>query len=127
MRADIHYGQEQVAPLKGPNTDERDQSSPNQSHPACNTRPVHTYVPIADIAREALLRCQLIEQRFGLLQIARVEALCEPAVNRSKQFARFPPLALVAPEAFMEVRSSQDLACCWRETVSARSKYSSVL
>jgi transposase len=42
-------GQEQVAPLKGPNTDERDQSSPNQSHPACNTRPVHTDVPGGDI------------------------------------------------------------------------------
>src|SRR6516165_3677704 len=48
MGADIHYGQEQVAPLKGPNTDERDQSSPNQSHPACNTRPVHTEVPGPD-------------------------------------------------------------------------------
>ena len=50
MGADIHYGQEQVAPLKGPNTDERDQSSPNQSHPACNTRPVHTEVPNAVLA-----------------------------------------------------------------------------
>ena len=49
MCADIHYGQEQVAPLKGPNTDERDQSYPNQSHPACNTRPVHTEVPLSDI------------------------------------------------------------------------------
>src|SRR5215472_7070613 len=50
MCADIHYGQEQVAPLKGPNTDERDQSSPNQSHPACNTRPVHTEVPKAAVS-----------------------------------------------------------------------------
>jgi hypothetical protein len=36
---------ERDAPFKGPNTDERDQSSPNRSHPACNTRPVHTDVP----------------------------------------------------------------------------------
>src|SRR5262249_30018285 len=56
MCADIHYGQEQVAPLKGPNTDERDQSSPNQSHPACNTRPVHTEVPNRDIAAAFLAR-----------------------------------------------------------------------
>jgi hypothetical protein len=26
---DIHYGREQLAPLKGPNTDARDQSSPD--------------------------------------------------------------------------------------------------
>ena len=40
---------EQDAPFKGPNTDERDQSSPNRSHPACNTRPVHTDVPKGDV------------------------------------------------------------------------------
>src|SRR5215831_10257168 len=39
---------ERDAPFKGPNTDERDQSSPNRSHPACNTRPVHTEVPCVD-------------------------------------------------------------------------------
>src|SRR5271155_4524601 len=50
MCADIHYGQEQHAPLKGPNTDARDQSSPDPSHPACNTRPVHTDVPCPDMA-----------------------------------------------------------------------------
>src|SRR5262249_36126530 len=33
------------------------------------------------------------------LQIARVKPLGKPPVNRSKQFARFPHLALVAPEA----------------------------
>ena len=56
-------------------------------------------LPIADIAREALLRCQLIEQRFRLLQIARVEAFSEPGVHWRKQFARFLDLTLVAPEA----------------------------
>ena len=42
---------------------------------------------------------QLVEQRLRLLQIARVEPLRKPAVNRSKQFARLLQLALVAPEA----------------------------
>src|SRR5262249_51506298 len=64
-------------------------------------------LPIADIAREALLRRQLIEQRFGLLQIARIEPFSEPAVDRSKQFARLLHLALVAPEACEAHRSAQ--------------------
>ena len=42
---------------------------------------------------------QLVEQRLRLLQIARVEAFREPAINRSQQFARLLHLALVAPEA----------------------------
>jgi hypothetical protein len=42
---------------------------------------------------------QLVEQRLRLLQIARVEPLSEPPVNRSEQFARLLHLALVAPEA----------------------------
>ena len=32
----------------------------------------------------ALFRRQPIEQRFGLLQIARIEALGEPAIDRSE-------------------------------------------
>ena len=39
------------------------------------------------------------EQRLRFLQIARVEPLSEPAVNRSQQFARLLHLALVTPEA----------------------------
>ena len=42
---------------------------------------------------------QLLQQRLYLLQIARVEALSEPPVNRSQQFARLLHLALVTPEA----------------------------
>ena len=42
---------------------------------------------------------QLVEQSLGFLQIARVEPLRKPPVNRSQQFARFSHLALVAPEA----------------------------
>ena len=41
---------------------------------------------------------QFLQQRLRLLQIERVEAFREPAVDRSEQFARLLPLALVAPE-----------------------------
>ena len=44
-------------------------------------------------------RRQLLQQRLRLFQIARVEPLSEPAVNRSQQFASLLRLALVAPEA----------------------------
>ena len=43
-------------------------------------------------------RHQLLQQRLRFLQIARVEALRKPPVNRSQQFARLLHLALVAPE-----------------------------
>ena len=46
----------------------------------------------------ATLRRQLLQQRLRLFQIARVEALREPAVHRSQQFVRSLRLALVAPE-----------------------------
>ena len=35
-----------------------------------------------------VLRRQLLQQRLRLLQIARVEALSEPAVHRSQEFAQ---------------------------------------
>jgi hypothetical protein len=41
---------------------------------------------------------QLVQQRLRLLQIARVEPLSEPPINRSKQFERLLDVALVAPE-----------------------------
>ena len=44
------------------------------------------------------LRRQLLQQRLRFLQIARVEAFSEPAVDRSEQFARLLRLAPVAPE-----------------------------
>src|SRR6476619_2377622 len=53
--------------------------------------------PAIFISVGALSR-QLLQQRLRLFQVARVEALREPPVNRSKQFARFLHLALVAPE-----------------------------
>jgi hypothetical protein len=39
---------------------------------------------------------QLIEQRFSLLQVERIEALGEPAVERSEKIAGLIPLALIA-------------------------------
>jgi hypothetical protein len=40
-----------------------------------------------------------VEQRFGLLRIARIEALGKPAVDWSEEIAGLIPLALIAPEA----------------------------
>ena len=42
--------------------------------------------------------CQLVAQRFCLLQIGRGETFGEPAVNRGEQVAGFGGVALVAPE-----------------------------
>jgi hypothetical protein len=39
------------------------------------------------IGLSGVLRCHLLQQRLRLLQIARVEPLSEPALDRSKQFA----------------------------------------
>ena len=41
---------------------------------------------------------QFIEQRLRLLQIERVEAFGEPAIDRSEQFARLLRLSLIAPQ-----------------------------
>jgi hypothetical protein len=46
----------------------------------------------------AALRRQLLQQRLGVLQIERVEAFGEPAVDRSEQLARLLHFALVTPE-----------------------------
>jgi hypothetical protein len=42
---------------------------------------------------------QLLQQRLRLFQIERIEALGEPAVDRSEQLAGLIPLALIAPES----------------------------
>ena len=55
-------------------------------------------VPFAEVVRPSdRLRRQLVQQCFGLFQIACVETLSEPPVHRRHQFARLPYLALVAP------------------------------
>jgi hypothetical protein len=41
---------------------------------------------------------QRVEQSFGLLEVERVEAFGEPAVDRGEKIAGRVPLALVAPE-----------------------------
>ena len=50
---------------------------------------------------------QLVEQRLGLLQIERVEAFGEPAVDRSEQFASLLRLPLIAPEPRHAHRGAQ--------------------
>ena len=63
---------------------------------------------------EPLSTSKLVEHRLSLLQIERVEAFGEPAVDRSEQFASLLRLALVAPEprhAYCRAQL-QDFACC---------------
>ncbi len=48
--------------------------------------------------RNSLSGVQLTEKSLGLLQIERVEALGEPAVDRSEQFASLLRLSLITPE-----------------------------
>src|SRR6202011_2667776 len=55
------------------------------------------YMP-APLAPAVPLRSQRVEQSLGLIQIERVEALGEPAVDRSENAASRIPLALVVPE-----------------------------
>ena len=57
-----------------------------------------------DIDRQRRIRLlaelsQLVEQRLCLDQVARVEALGEPAVYRGEEGARVGVLALIAPQA----------------------------
>jgi hypothetical protein len=79
--------------------------------PACNSLPKRTAVvnqcglcwraPQANGLSAAVPACscrQLIEQRLRFLQIERVEALGEPAVDRSEKIAGLILLALIAPE-----------------------------
>ncbi len=48
--------------------------------------------------REVPSRGQLVEQGLSLLQVERVEALGEPAIDRSEKIAGLIPLSLIAPE-----------------------------
>jgi hypothetical protein len=69
---------------------------PRRTHYSGNVPLVAPRAVLAGIQRS--LR-QLIQQRLGLLQIERVEAFGEPAVNRSQQFASLLRFALRTPEA----------------------------
>src|ERR1700730_14181797 len=55
------------------------------------------YMP-APLAPAVPLRSQRVEQSLGLIQIARVEALGEPAVDWSEQIASLIALPLIAPQ-----------------------------
>jgi len=62
--------------------------------------------------RNRLSVVQLVEQRLGLLQIERVEAFGEPAVDRREQLARFVPLALITPKPRHTHRRAQFQGFC---------------
>jgi hypothetical protein len=55
---------------------------------------------------------QLVEQRLGVLQIERVEAFGEPAIDRSEQFANLLRLPLIAPEPRHTHRRAQLQGFC---------------
>src|SRR5216684_1105096 len=50
---------------------------------------------------------QRVEQRLGLLKIGRIEALCEPGIDRAEEIAGFIAFALVAPEPGKAARGPQ--------------------
>ena len=66
-----------------------------------------------------VLAPECLQQRLGLLEVGRVKALGEPAIDRRQQLVGFGPLALLLPQAarLMAARSSQDLAC-WRRAMA---------
>jgi hypothetical protein len=51
---------------------------------------------LLDISGQAPSSRQLVKQRLSFLHIERIEAFAEPAIDRSKQIARFIPLAKAA-------------------------------
>jgi hypothetical protein len=55
---------------------------------------------------------QLLQQRLHLLQIDRVEAFGEPAVDRSEKIAGLLPLALIAVEPRHADRRAQLPGLC---------------
>ena len=55
---------------------------------------------------------QIVEQCFRLLQIERVEAFGEPAVDRREQFASLLRLPLIAPEPRHAHRRAQFQGLC---------------
>jgi hypothetical protein len=62
-------------------------------------------------ATRALSYSQLVEHDLRLLQIERVEAFGEPAINRSEKIAGVLPLAQ-SRAMLMAARSSRSRACC---------------
>src|SRR5882724_958081 len=71
------------------------------SAPPCWEHPGETLlgIGISGVWGTPVLSLQLFEQCFGLLQVGRVKALREPAVDRRQECARLGPLALLLPQA----------------------------
>ena len=55
-----------------------------------------------------MLSPEFLQQRFRLLEVRRVKAFGEPAIDRGQQRAGFGPLALLLPEA-AQARSGTQL------------------
>src|SRR5208282_6272725 len=64
------------------------------------------------MTRDWLSAAQLIEQRLGLLQIERIEAFGEPAIDRSEKIAGLIPLALIAFKSRHAHRRAQFPGLC---------------
>jgi hypothetical protein len=60
-----------------------------------------------DGGSSAVLSAQRVEQRLGLLQIGRIEALREPAMDRPQEIAGVVAFALVAPQPAKAAGSPQ--------------------
>jgi hypothetical protein len=63
--------------------------------------------PVSGESALGRVSCQLLQQRLRLLQIERVEAFGEPAVDRSEQFAGRITHALITPESRHAYRRAQ--------------------
>jgi hypothetical protein len=59
---------------------------------------------------------QRVEQRLCVLQIARIESLSEPAVDRSEKLASLIPFSLIAPETRHAHRCAQFPGLCLLRT-----------
>jgi hypothetical protein len=63
--------------------------------------------------RNRLLGVQLLQKSLGLLQVERIEALGEPAVDRREQFSSLLRLPLIAPEPHHARRRAQFPGLCF--------------
>ncbi len=66
--------------------------------------------------RNSLSDVQLVEKRLGFLQIERVEAFGEPAVDRGEEIAGRIPLAPIAPEPRHARRVGLSDQCIFAQT-----------
>jgi hypothetical protein len=62
---------------------------------------------LAMIMKKSRLRIEFVKQRLCLFQIGRIQALCEPAINRGKQVMRLLRHSQVAPHPSDPGRQTQ--------------------